>query len=64
MRRLLTRCEHARTRCLHGDEVLQHMTRHTAPRQICLDCGRALDRGPLCLTAEHWGRHTTEEPRG
>jgi hypothetical protein len=43
------RCEHRHTRCLHGDEIWQHFMRLTyrgkdVPRQLCLDCGRALNR--------------------
>ena len=50
-----TRCQHIRTRCLHGDEVWANYMRFSyrgrdVPRQLCLDCGRALDRGlpPIC----------------
>lgn len=52
----LRRCQHLRTRCIHGDEILQAMKvylRWWKPeklrRQRCLDCGRALERDAVCV---------------
>jgi hypothetical protein len=46
-------CPHARARCLHGDEAWARGLRPWRPsrgvdRQVCLDCGRTLRRGPVC----------------
>lgn len=44
--RLLT-CKHENTRNVYGDEIMWLLTfwRGHVRRQVCLDCGRALDRG-------------------
>lgn len=52
----MRKCQHLRTRCIHGDEGWARMKVHVlrwwkgsvVRRQSCLDCGRALDRGPIC----------------
>lgn len=48
-------CQHNRTRCIHGDEgwarmkvFLRWWKEPIVRRQACLDCGAALDRGPIC----------------
>lgn len=33
-------CKHLRTRCVHGDEIIGRRFR----RQVCMVCGRALQR--------------------
>jgi hypothetical protein len=45
------RCQHTRTRCIHGDEIwartktfLRWWKEPIIRRQACLDCGTALDR--------------------
>lgn len=45
------RCEHLRTRCTHGDEIIER----NFCRQVCLDCGKALDRDLpyLCYQTGH-----------
>jgi hypothetical protein len=50
MKYLFRQCRHLRTRCIHGDEGWARMTwwRGIVRRQACLDCGRALNRGPIC----------------
>lgn len=51
----LRRCQHLNTRCLHGDEILRYVKvpwfssrPDVIRRQLCLDCGKALDRNALC----------------
>lgn len=52
------KCEHLHTRCLHGDEIHDRMKVHVLRfwreevirRQICTDCGAALDRRAICTT--------------
>lgn len=52
------RCQHERTRCIHGDEgwwrmkvyVFRWWKQSVVYRQACLDCGAALDLPPLCST--------------
>ena len=40
------KCRHRKTRCVHGDEVWDRMSMFgTIRRQVCLDCGKTLDRG-------------------
>lgn len=34
-------CRHEQVRCTHGDEIIHRRFR----RQVCLVCGRSLDRG-------------------
>lgn len=54
--KLFKRCEHLRTRCLHGDEIWARMTVYTLRfwkdnvinRQLCLDCGKPLNREAIC----------------
>lgn len=39
-------CAHERTRNIYGDEIIHRMSwRGKIRRQVCLDCGRALNRG-------------------
>lgn len=53
---LFRRCGHLTTRCLHGDEITHRMKvyaiRFWKPevirRQVCLECGAALDRSAIC----------------
>jgi hypothetical protein len=42
------RCAHLNTRCLHGDEINHYARGNTARRQLCLNCGKALDRDAIC----------------
>ena len=52
----MKRCQHLHTRCIHGDEgwarmkvfMLRWWKEPIVHRQACLDCGKALDRGPIC----------------
>ena len=63
----MSRCQHLRTRCIHGDEVWARMKvylfrfwkQDVIRRQSCLDCGRALDRDPICL--DNPQQHTWED---
>lgn len=60
---LLT-CKHERSRCLHGDEILHLMKVRIVRfwkedvfyRQVCLDCGKRLERRPICAVFPE--RHT------
>lgn len=48
-------CRHEHTRCTHGDEIIARMSwRGVLRRQVCLDCGRALDRDlpEMCFFTE------------
>lgn len=53
---MLRRCQHRNTRCIHGDEILDRMKVYIVRfwkdevvyRQACMDCGKALDRPPIC----------------
>lgn len=68
------RCQHLRTRCIHGDEgwarmkvyVWRFWREAVVRRQSCLDCWVALDRGPICGTFpgqhEHVGPWTEARP--
>lgn len=52
----LRRCQHLNTRCIHGDEInayakiyiIRYWKDEVVYRQLCLDCGKPLDRDPLC----------------
>jgi hypothetical protein len=57
------KCQHQRTRCLHGDEITARMKVHVFRfwkpdviyRQVCRDCGAALKRPAICtVTGEDW----------
>jgi hypothetical protein len=56
VRPLINHCLHFHTRCLHGDEIWARMKvylfRFWKPevvrRQVCMDCGEALDRPAIC----------------
>lgn len=62
-------CKHLHTRCIHGDEInwraKQYVFRFWKPdvlrRQLCTDCGKALDRVAIC-TATGEDRHVWEGP--
>lgn len=62
-------CPHEHTRCLHGDEITARMKVHifrwwkpeVIRRQVCKDCGAALDRVAIC-TATGEDRHEWTGP--
>lgn len=43
----LATCKHENTRNIYGDEIIWRMScwRGIIRRQVCLDCGKALNRG-------------------
>lgn len=65
--RLFKRCEHLRRRCIHGDEgwarmkvyVLRWWKEAVVRRQVCLDCGAALNLGPIC--SKNPGQHVIDD---
>jgi len=50
------KCEHLRTRCIHGQEIIdmgkyyivRFWKEDVVRRQMCLDCGKPLDRKAIC----------------
>jgi hypothetical protein len=65
---MFRRCQHLHARCIHGDEGWARMKVYlfrwwkeaVVRRQACLDCGAALDRGPICV--RYPGQHTHAGP--
>lgn len=62
-------CSHLQTRCLHGDEITARIKvysfrfwkQEVIRRQVCIDCGAALDRVAIC-TATGKDQHTWDGP--
>jgi hypothetical protein len=60
-------CQHLRTRCIHGDEINARMKvyiirfwkHEVIHRQICLDCGKPLNREAICTVVD-MDQHTWE----